>query len=242
MTAKVFALRSGRRSSQYKLLHLTERSGETQHSRLYYVPRITDLHITPTAFHFPTLLVPDYISNHIDLLHEATMAVEFAWASQKPASLTMDYAAGLLPGLTSRWAIAAAVSAPNVVFRELHKSRFRFPQCISPLAVGLADVSVWQKAGTAKLLVRCNDPTYTDRWTSATLPVGVTVGGQGAVVLLTVEEMTRGSHWDLGTIDTAGNNGEKGTQKAGCEIEIEFSQETEGRAFRTVIQSLGKKQ
>lgn len=237
MTAKVFALRNERKSSQYKLLHLTERSGPEQSSRIFYISRTTDIHITPTSLHLPNVLEPDYISNHIDLLHEATTAVELARCSQKPATLTLEHASPLLSGLTPRWRLLSTVHIPHVAFREAQKSRFRFLHSPSPIAAGTADLSLWRRSDQARLLVRWINPVCTERWISATLPVGVKVVVEGGTVLLALEEMTQGSHWDLGSVSAVGGEGVKGIDRMGCEVEVEFVNENDRQAFCTAIRS-----
>lgn len=244
MTAKVFALRSGRKSSQYKLLHLTQRSGPSQSSRLFFVSRTTDLRITAKALHFPTILTPDYISNHVDQLHEATTAVELARCSQRSETLTLEHATPLLAGLSSRWKLLIATTIPSVTFREVQKTRFRLrPSLCAYSSRGGADVSLWHKAGTTRLLVRCNNSTPGEEpWTSATLPVSVDVGDMRGAVVLPLEEMQQGSRWDLGSVQAVGKEGESGMCKRCAQVELEFGKGTERQAFCAVVRRIGKEQ
>lgn len=184
---------------QYKALLITSSRSKWRYAELFYIYRDIDFAYDHAALRvrFPSVYYTHYISTHVDKLYAALpdRPPKFSHCEKEVSTVSLDFedeptAQRLMSALTSNYKLL--FSRPVRFISTKAPSRFKPTKPKQP-----AEVQLWQKANSIRLLSRWGD-SVEDKWLSMAVPRGVLAPGRDSnQVVLPNIAFERGRKMDM---------------------------------------------
>lgn len=220
----------------YKALLISHSRAEWRYTELFHMYRDIDYAFDRSALRvrFPQVYYTNYISTHVDKLYEAPAdsPPHFSHCEKRVGNVPLDFS----DEDTAVQFISALTSGHELVFsRRVHfittKAPSRFKSTKSNK--GPAEVQLWQKANSVRLLSRWGD-IVEDKWLSMAVPRGVLAHARDSNrAVLPGAVVERGRKMDMSALVArdAREKRKEGERAGGATVTVAF-ESVRGQYFR----------
>jgi len=211
----------------YKALLISHARAEWRYTELFYIYRSIDYAFDRSALRirFPDVYYIDYISTHVDKLYAAPAdsPPHFSHCEKRVGNVPLDFS----DEDTAVQFMSALTSGHELVFsRRVHfittKTPSRFKSTKSKK--GPAEVQLWQKANSVRLLSRWGD-IVEDKWLSMAVPRGLLAHARDSNrAVLPGVVVERGRKMDMSALVArdAGVKRKEGERAGGSTVTVAF--------------------